>query len=184
MAQLFSLGHMSAPVPTSQLVEASKVAVSFLSKAANSIPVIFGFMAVSVFLALSFPDEHIRYYSIASGIFFVIYMIVLRHVQMTYRRHAIWALKHLTKDERLVLQRYLKEDRAVCNFSVFHGASASLIGQGILVHATGTFPAFDAPVALQPYVRIYLRKHPELVGLKPDELGAAKLQDELNEYGA
>jgi hypothetical protein len=119
---------MSAPISTSPIVEASKVAVSFLSNIGNSIPVIFGCMAVSVFLALTFPDGRIRYYSFASAVFFAAYFVGLWRVHTIHMSHQKWAIKHtLTKDERLILQRYLKEDRAVCYFPLFHGASASLL---------------------------------------------------------
>jgi hypothetical protein len=86
-------------------------------------------------------------------------------------------LRHTTKDERLVLRRYLKEERSVCNFSVFDGPSASLIGKDILIHATTTFPASDAPVAIQPYIMVNLRKHPELIGLTQADIGSTPMSD-------
>lgn len=168
---------MSAPIPPSSFVVVTKMVILFLSNVGKSIPVIFGCMAVSVFFALTFPDERIRYYSTAAGIFFVIYMIVLRHIEAARINHAIRYLRHTTKDERLVLCRYLKEERSVCNFSVFDGPSASLIGNGILIRATTTFPASDAPVAIQPYIMVHLRKHPELIGLTQADIGSTPMSD-------
>jgi hypothetical protein len=137
-----------------------------------------------VFFTLTFPDPGVRYFSAAVAVFFVIYLAVLRHVHTNHRNHAKWALIHtITKDERMVLQRYLKEDRAVCYFPIFHGASASLLAKGILARVTSIFPQDCAPVCIQPYLAVYLRKHPELIGLTREDIGATKLIDELNEYG-
>lgn len=171
------LGHMST-TPLSGLVEASKIATSFVSGLTHSLPFLVACLSVSAFVAVTHPEERVRYICSAGGVFFVAFLAMFRWVHSRKRSHAIWAVKHATLDQKIVLQRYLKEDRSVCNFSVFHGPSASLIGQGVLVHATGTFPAFDAPVAIQPFIMEYLRKHPDLIGLKHDDIGRTPPIDE------
>jgi hypothetical protein len=174
---------MSMP-STSQVIEAAKLTLSFISDAGKSLPVIWGCIAVSMFLVLVYPDGRIWCVSACSAVFFITYLIVLRHVHVQHRKYARWALIHtITKDERWILQRYLKEDRAVCYFSIFHGASASLLAKGILARVTSVFPQDCAPVSIQPYLLVYLRKHPELIGLRQEDIGATKLKDELNEYG-
>jgi len=173
---------MSAP-STSQVIEAAKLTFSFILDIGKSLPVICGCMAVSVFVVLVYPDGRVRDVSACAAVFFITYLVVLRHVHVRHQKQAKWALIHtLTKDERWVLQRYLKEDRAVCYFSIFHGASASLLAKGILARVTSIFPQDCAPVSIQPHLLVYLRKHPELIGVKLEDIGATKLKDELNEY--
>jgi hypothetical protein len=169
---------MNIPSP-SDMIEASKVAVSFVSEIGNNVPLILSAMIVSAFCALTFPDMHIRYYAVAASVFFVVYVIVLRHIQTFKNRSQIWNLKHsITKDERLILHRYLKEDRSICYFPIFYGASVSLIAKGILTYATAIFPSHHAPVAIQPYVLVYLRKHPGVIGLTKADIGSEPLADD------
>jgi len=165
----------------SGLVELSKVVESFVAKLSRNLPLLCGCIALTAFLALTHPDEQVRYYSSAVGTFLVTYLIFWRWVDSRKRSHAKWDLKHLAEDERVVLRRYLKENRSVCYFPAFHGPVRSLIAKNILTDATTTIPHIDAPVVIQPFARIHLQQHPELIDLKHGDIGSVKLSDDLNE---
>ncbi len=94
-------------------------------------------------------------------------------------RQLKWHCKNLATDERDILAAYLKEDAACEYFFAFHGPVCSLIAKGVLIFASGMFDAFEAPVMINPYVRRYLRKNPDLVGLKTTDLGTLKPRGRL-----
>src|SRR5262249_10015876 len=82
---------------------------------------------------------------------------------------------HIGADEREVLKQYVLEDKSCGYFGIKHGAVATLIGKGVLVYSSGIiWGVGDNAVAIQPYALKYLRKHPELVGLKKEEIGSKK----------
>ncbi len=54
---------------------------------------------------------------------------------------------------------------------ILNGPAATLISKGILVISSSMFSATEAPVAIQPAFQMYLRKHPDIIGLTKDDIG-------------
>jgi hypothetical protein len=172
---------MTPPEPLSTLVKASEVAKTFVSGLGLNVPFLLSFFAASVFLSvapisvISSPVSGWRGLFVALAILLGTYVVLLWWSAQLPRRQAIWHLKHLGEDERAVLKDYLKQNKTVGNFSVLYGPVCSLIGKGILTYASALIPYSDAPVAIQPYVMAYLRKHPKAIGLKAEDIGVTKL---------
>jgi hypothetical protein len=112
--------------------------------------------------------------SISSWAYFLLLVWFARRPHRAEIKH----LDTLGVDEQQVLQRYLKQNRAVCHFAILHGPSSALVAKGVLYYATALIPAFDAPVAIKPHVMRFLRRHPELIGLSEAEVGKEPLSDD------
>ena len=108
------------------------------------------------------------------SIFFLCYFVLLWWFSRRQTRQAIWNLKHLGEDEKIVLGEYLKQNKSVAYFTIENGVVSCLIAKGILIHASSYFPCDSVPVAIHPYIIQFLKKNPNLVGLKPEEIGNEK----------
>ena len=116
-----------------------------------------------------------RWLFVGLSLFAIVYLIVHRRGRFYLHRQAIWQLKHIGVDEREVLKHYVLENKSCGYFGIRHGAVSTLIGKGVLVYSSGIIWGIgDNAVAIQPYALKYLRKHPELVGVKKDEIGSKK----------
>jgi hypothetical protein len=93
-------------------------------------------------------------------------------------REAKHFAKRLGKDEKMVLQLFLRQGASTRHVNMFYAPTASLIAKQLLVNATSIVPPLKAPVVIEPHVLEYLRKHPELVDLKKEELGIDDYEDE------
>lgn len=172
---------MTPTEPLSTLVKASEVAKSFISGLGQNVPFLLSSLIASIFLSFApgslFPTtiSSLRGLFLAVSIFLGVYFILIWWwFSRRPRRQAIWQLKHLGEDERLILRDYLKQNKTIGYFSILHGPVCSLVGKGILTYASSMIPYSGAPVAIQPYVMCYLRSHPHAIGLKREDIGSEK----------
>jgi hypothetical protein len=174
---------MPAVDPLSTLVEAAKVARSFVSDIGQHVPFLLASLAVCIFLTFFpigfFPSyfADLRWLFAGLGLFLGIYLLIAFWCARKPYKLALWHLKHLGVDEKDVLRPFLQEDKAVRYFPISHGPACSLISRGILF-AAGTAPYDAMPFAMHPKILVYLRKHPGLLGLTRDQIGTMKLADE------
>ena len=163
--------------PTWKAVDLAKQIFAGIS---DNVP-FFVALAVTAGALSIFPDRVLlaakdwRWIFVGVSLFAIVYLSIYRWVRYYLWRQAVWQLKHIGTDEREVLKDYVLEDKACGYFGIRHGAVSTLIGKGVLVYSTGIIWGIgDNAVAIQPYVLRYLRKHPELVGLKKEDVGTKK----------
>jgi len=137
-----------------------------------------GLLSLAPSKLLSFAKDW-RWLFAGLSLFAIIYLSIYRWVRYYSWRQAVWQLKHIGADEREVLREYLLENKSCGYFDMRHGPVATLIGKGILCYASGLIWIRDNAVGIQPYVMNYLRKHPELVGVKKEEIGSKELSYSL-----
>lgn len=170
----------------SSFLKAADVAKNFLGEFGRNIPLLLSSLLASLFVCIDplhlipSPIGEFRWMFAAISVFLLSYFILLLWFSNRHRRQVLWHLKRLGRDEQQVLAGYLKEDKTVRYFDMFHGPACSLVARGILIHAAGVVPMSDAPYAIQPYILVYLRKHPGIIGLKTEEVGKDELSDERN----
>ena len=171
---------MNDPAMISNIAKATDVAKSFASEVMHNAPFILAALAASLFLSLApqpFLPPGVAAYrwlfasiSVFMGSYFLIYWWCNYRPVRELKRHC----RELSTDERELLSAYLKQNKACGYFFVFHAPLCSLVAKEILLFASGTFPAFDAPVMVHPAAMRYLRKRPQLVGLKASDIGTEK----------
>jgi hypothetical protein len=187
-------GVMAPPETLISFVKAApEVAKSFVLGIGRNVPLLLASLAASLFVCFA-PGSllpgyiaDLRWAFLALSVFLFSYFLLLWYFSRRPHKHALWHLRHLGEDEKVVLKGYLRENKAVRYFGMFHGPASTLVGRGILVHAAGLVPDSNAPFAIQPYILVYLRKHPETIGMKHEEIGSAELSDERHiddTYGA
>lgn len=86
-------------------------------------------------------------------------------------------LSHLGKDEMAILRIFLKQGKAGGRFSVLNTGVATLLSKEILYYPSALVLPLDMIVAIQPWALRHLRKHPEIIGLIPAEVGAEELSE-------
>jgi hypothetical protein len=176
---------MSDPSIISNLAKAADIAKSLTSDALRNVPMLIALFLALLFIAIlpdrSLPKEMLTYRWIVTGACVFIGSYVLLQWWFAWRpvRKLKWHCENLATDEREILASYLKEDAACEYFFAFHGPVCSLIAKGVLTFASNMFDAFEAPVMINPHVRLYLRKKPDLVGLKTADLGTIKPRGRL-----
>lgn len=154
---------------------------SFAVDAAKNVPFILAFFCGTLFLAVVPPCYvpsiiyDLRWLFIALSLFSLVYW--LSNWWFSYRpiRAKLWYLERIGADEREILVEYLKEDRTCRNFYALHGPVLSLIGKGILRYAGQALSLVDVPVMIDPYVIEHLRKHPQILKLKKEDIGSIAL---------
>lgn len=173
---------MANPEPLSSFIEAAKAARTFVSEFRQDVPLMIASLAICSFMFFA-PDSiapiwltEWRWAFAAVGVFVGTYFLVALFLVRKPYRLALWHLKHLGADEIEVLKSYLRENRAVRYFPIDHGPACSLVSRGILF-AAGMAPYSKMPFAIQPKVLIFLRKHPDLVGMTSDQIGTTNLTD-------
>jgi hypothetical protein len=87
-------------------------------------------------------------------------LLVRQHTQLTYSY-----LKKLTPEEKLVLRKYIEEETESQFLPIQHGITQGLVKKGILYRASQVGTLFGAGFAynIQPFVKDYLKIHPELL---------------------
>jgi hypothetical protein len=176
---------MSDPSVISNLAKAADIAKSVSTKTLNNVPMILALCFISAVLGFAseafLPKEWAMYKGVflSLSIFLGVYTLLQWWFAWRPFRYLKWHCKNLASDERAILVAYLKEDASCEYFSAFHGPVCSLIAKRILSFASGVFDAREAPVMIDPYIRVYLRKHPEILGLKASELGTEKPRGRL-----
>jgi hypothetical protein len=181
---------MNPPFDASSLMKASDFATSFIDKLTDNIPLLislfFTFGAISLTPSGFFPVyfHDFKWIFPYLTLFLGCYTILVYYY--SYRRYFQGRshLKHLGTDEKALLRAYLEEDVSCKMLSpIMNGRAASLIGKGILTIASSTFSALSAPIVLDPSYQVYLRKHPEIVGLKKEDIGSKTINDSESSYG-
>jgi hypothetical protein len=171
----------SPPEPSWKAVDVAKQI--FLSVSDNvpffvALAVATGLLSLAPTNLLSLAKDW-RWLFAGLSLFAIIYLSIYRWVRYYDWRQAVWQLKHIGADEREILKEYLLEDKSCGYFAMRHGPVATLIGKGILFYASGMIWISSNAVGIQPYVMKYLRKHPELVGVKKEEIGSKELKYSL-----
>jgi hypothetical protein len=169
---------MNETPPVGPTMKAVDVAKQFFESISDNVP-FFAALATASGLLSIVPDWFLgsakdwRWVFVGLSFFSIVYLGVHRWVRYYLWRQAIWQLNHIGADERVILRDYLLEDKACGYFGMRHGPVSTLMGKGLLVYSSGIiWGVGDNAVAIQPYVLKYLRKHPELVGVKKEEIGS------------
>jgi Super-infection exclusion protein B len=166
------------------LKKASDVAVNLITQLETSASFLIALATASIagaFAPLGLRPEWQSVFRILA-VFFVTYIVVLKWFQYGSIREVKRHLKNLGVEEKLLLKPFLLQNKRTASLSIFDPPSASLIAKGILGYATGSFPAFNAPILIQPYAWKYLRKHPEKVDLKKEDIGRDRYQSGAPEW--
>ncbi len=182
---------MNDPSMISNIAKAADIAKSFVSEAMQNAPFILASLAAAVFLSLS-PEPFIpanvaayRWLFVCISVFISSYFLLLWRFAYRPVRDLKRHCHELSTDEIELLRAYLKQNKACAYFFAFHAPLCSLVAKGLLTFASGTFPAFEAPVMIQPHAMRYLLRRPHLVGLKLSDIGTEKPAGRLEAtYGA
>jgi hypothetical protein len=161
---------------------------SFAVDVAKNVPFIQAVFCGALFLAVVPPCYvpsiiyDLRWLFIALSLFSLAYWLSLWWYSHKPIRAKLWHLEGIGADEREILVEYLKEDRTCRNLSALDGPVLSLIRKGILMYAGQIVPVYDAPVMIDPYVIRHLRKHPQILKLKKEDLGNSTLSRTPGEW--
>lgn len=163
--------------------KAPEVVVTMLKRLGNHGPFMVATLAVC--LAGTFvPDRFVpplllgwRWAFAAVGIFVAVYLIAMVAFTSRIRRAERHLLKHLGVDEVQVLARYLEQNRSVLPLRALTGAAFSLWAKKLIMPPNIFREGVASPFMIHPWVAEYLRRHPNLVGLKPEQLGKTKLDE-------
>jgi superinfection exclusion protein B len=162
------------------LKKASDVALNLITRLERSAPFLIALATASIvggFAPLGLRPEWQSVFRILA-VFFVTYIVVLKWLQYASIREVKRHLKNLGVEERSLLKPFLLQNKRTASLSIFDPPSASLIAKGILGYASGSFPAFNAPILIQPYAWKYLQKHPESVDLEKTDIGTATYESD------
>ena len=101
-----------------------------------------------------------------------------------YNRHRVvkWTLKHLTDDEKERLQPFLTA--ASVNYSMSDGVAAGLCAKGILFCPAQIGTLESRAHNVQPPVRHYLLKHPELLKFSGEPASRANVPGNAHSWMA
>jgi len=170
---------MAAEPNIASFSKLSDVAVSLVRDFSKNLPFIvaLGLTTFGILAWIPISDLRVRAVLVALPLFVAAYYVGL--LWQSYRpvRQQRHFLRCLGEDEKRVLRLFLKQDRRTMHMNVFYAPTASLIAKGILSHATWTFPAFGAAMVIQSYSYEHLRRHPELIGMKKEDIAKEEVDD-------
>lgn len=157
----------------------SDVAVSLIRDFSRNLPFIFALGLTSIGVLAWFPRLDLRIQVVLTALPIFVFAYCLGLLWESYRpvRQQLWFLKRLGEDEKRVLRIFLEQDRRTMHMNVFYAPTASLIAKGILSHATSMFPAFGAAIVIQPHSFERLRRCPELIGIKKEDIAKREIDD-------
>jgi superinfection exclusion protein B len=162
------------------LKKASEIAKSLVGQLDTHGPLLIGLTAAAVAAvffgrSLSLPWQlAIR----ATAVFLLTYLLVLFWFLGRTLRDVKRHLRNLGREEKQLLRTFFLQDKRTAHLNILFAPSASLIAKGILTYATSTIPAFSAPVVIQPYAYLYLRKRLHLLDLKETDIGKDDYEDD------
>jgi superinfection exclusion protein B len=162
------------------LKKASDVAASLIARLDTNAPLLIALAIASivgVFASLGLRTEWQFVFRVLA-VFFVTYIIVLKWFLHRPNREMKRHLKNLGVEEKSLLKPFLLQNKRTASVSIFDPPSASLIAKGILGFTTGSFPAFNVPIVIQPPAWKYLQKHPEKVDLEKTDIGTATYESD------
>jgi hypothetical protein len=138
-----------------------------------------GFLAVC-FLPVSTLPRSVNAQKWAFGVvgsIALMYLLsrVLAAYYPVYRGKRLFS--HLGKDETMILQILLKQNKSAGRFTVLNTGVVSLLSKEILYYPSALIHPLDMTVALQPWALRHLREHPEVIGLKREEIGSDEIQN-------
>ena len=115
---------------------------------------------------------------LAIAVFATTYFVALLWQSTRVERMTRYHLKGLGEDEKAVLKPFLLQDRRTFHLNLLRSPVGSLVTKGILTPAISLIPIFNAPLVLQPAAAEYLQHHPELIGMRKDQIGTEEYDDE------
>lgn len=166
--------------PLPDLKKASEVAKSLVAELDTHGPLLIGLAVAAV--AASFLAGRLspawQLAIKAAAVFLVTYLVVLYWFLGRTVRDVKRHLRNLGREEKRLLRALFRQDKRTAHLNILFAPSASLIAKGILTYATSTIPVFSAPVVIQPYAYLYLRKRLHLLDLKESDIGEDECEDD------
>ena len=173
----------SVPATLEQVQKASEIAKTLVSDLQSNTILLLSALFASVFLC-GLPDSFLpgrvsnfRWMFFALAIFLWTYCFLVVWNEKYRVRKAIWNLKHLGIDESTILVEYLKQNKTVAYFHMPHGPVFALVSKGILWFPANLIDPVGTPVAIQPFIMVCVKKHPEIIGLNIGEIGSEKVSN-------
>jgi hypothetical protein len=172
---------MVPKVNVSEMVEAAKFAKLVFGHIAADISLIasiaLGLLALCLFPAATLPASvNAQKWAFAVAALFAVTYLLFRLLAAYYPIHmGKRLLSHLGEDEKDILRKLLKQNKSTDHFDILNAPVASLLSKAILYYPSSLIDALHMNVALEPWALKYLRKHPDVIGLRREEIGSERI---------